>query len=400
MVVGSKEGRMAHTGGPPPNYSQWDAPTQPLGLPSDAPPPPLTPETASFVPDTLTPVTAPRRKAPTTRRFAGRRHVLRRIVLALLVLALLAGGVLGHRLWDFGAAVSTQGPVTTQTGYMSGSGRVNLLIMGYGGGAHDGPNLTDSMIVISLNLQDDATTMISVPRDLWVQVPPKSGNYAKLNTAYQDGLEHGYNGMAASAAAGGAEAARKASDVLGIPVQYWLTIDFSGFRSLIDALGGVDVDVPVGWSATYPRNDDQDGLSGSATVTFKAGWQHMNGVRALEYARERYIATPASEGSDFARSARQLLLIHAIVDRARSLGALPHLPGAMDALQKTMFTNLSLADLIALVEKADFNHATRIGLTNQNVLQDATTDDGQDILEPDNGDWSVVQQYVSAHLKP
>lgn len=390
---------MAHTGGSQSNYSPWDAPTLPPRIPQDAPPP-LAPETASLSPRDPYPGAPPRRKAPTTKRFGGRRPTGRRLVQALLVLALLVAGLLAHRLWDFGSAISTQGPLTTQTRYMTGSDRINLLIMGYGGGAHAGPNLTDSMIVISLNLKDDATTMISVPRDLWVQVPPGSGNYAKLNTAYQDGLEHGYNGVRASAAAGGAEAARKATDVLGIPVQYWLTIDFSGFRSMIDALGGVDVNVPVGWSATYPRNDDQDGLTGYETVTFKAGWQHMNGVRALEYARERYIATPASEGSDFARSARQLLLIHAIIDRARSLGALPHAPSAMDALQQTMYTNLSLADVVALMEKVDTNHAARIGLTNQNVLQDAMSDDGQDILEPANGDWNVVQQYIGAHLKP
>ena len=143
-----------------------------------------------------------------------------------------------------------------------------------------------------------------------------------------------------------------------------------------------------------------DGLPGNGTATFKAGWQHMDGERALQYARARYITSPASEGSDFARSARQLLLIHAIVDRARSLGALPRMLSAMNALQQTMYTNLSLADLAALVEKADINHATRIGLTNQNVLQDAMSDDGQDILEPANGDWNVVQQYIDTHLKP
>ena len=387
---------MAQTGGSQSNYSPWDAPTLPPRIPLDAPPP-LTPETASLPPGNPYQTPPLRRKAPTTKRFGGHWPTRRRVLQALLLLALLVGGLLAHRLWDFGSAVSTQGPLTTQTSYMTGSDRVNLLIMGYGGGTHDGPNLTDSMIVVSLNLKDDATTMISVPRDLWVQVPPGSGNYAKLNTAYQDGLEHGYNSMSASAAAGGAEAARKATDVLGIPVRYWLTIDFSGFRSLIDALGGVDVNVPVGWTATELGGD---GLPGNGIATFKAGPQHMDGERALQYARARYITTPASEGSDFARSARQLLLIHAIVDRARSLGALPHLLSAMNALQQTMYTNLSLADLVALVEKADINHATRIGLTNQNVLQDAMSDDGQDILEPANGDWNVVQQYIDTHLKP
>lgn len=391
---------MAKTGGSQPNYSPWDAPTLPPRLPRDIVPPPLFPETESLSPGSPYPAMPPRRKAPATRRFFRPGRPGRRAVLIVVLLALLAGGLLGHRLWDFGSAISTQGPLTTQTRYMTSGERINLLIMGYGGGQHAGPNLTDSMVVLSVNLKDSATTMISVPRDLWVQVPPGSGSYGKLNTAYQDGLEHGYNGMSASAAGGGAEAARKVSQVTGLPVQYWLTIDFSGFRSLVDALGGVDINVPVGWTATYPRNNDQDGLPGWETVTFQAGWQHMNGVRALEYARERYVTSPASEASDFARSARQLLLIHAIVDRARSIGALPHMLSVMNALQQTMYTNLSLIDLTFLTRNVDVANATRIGLSNQNVLVDAMSDDGQDILEPANGDWSVVQQYIASRLKP
>jgi len=386
---------MARSSGPQQNYSAWDAPTLPPRLPNDAtPPPPLPPELTSPLPGDAPPV-PPRRKAPTTRRFA-RGSMARRALLIVLLAALLVGGLLAHRLWDFGSAISTQNPLSTQTRYMTTSDRVNLLIMGYGGGQHEAPNLTDSMIVVSINPKDNATTMISAPRDLWVQVPPQSGNYAKLNSAYENGLANGYNGISASPAAGGAEAARKVSDVTGLPVQYWLTINFSGFRGLVDALGGVDVNVPVGWTAI---NLGGDGLPGTGTATFKAGLQHMDGERALQYARARYITSPASEGSDFARSRRQLLLIHAIIDRARSLGAIPKLPSVMDALQQTLYTNLSLADLTLLATNADINHAALIGLTNDNVLVDAVSDDGQDILEPANGDWGVIQRYINARLK-
>ncbi|HEU5348472.1 MAG TPA: LCP family protein, partial [Ktedonobacterales bacterium] len=196
-----------------------------------------------------------------------------------------------------------------------------------------------------------------------------------------------------------AEAARKVTEIIGIPVDYWMTINFNGFRGLVDALGGVDVNVPVGWSAKYPRSDDQMHPPGYMKVVFKAGWQHMNGERAIEYARARYITSPASEGSDFARSARQQVLVRAILDRARALDALPRLPAVMDALQQTLYTNLSLADLTALTQKVDINHAARVGLTDQNVLVNAMSDDGQDILAPANGDWKVIQQYVAARLK-
>jgi LCP family protein required for cell wall assembly len=386
---------MARSSGPQQNYSAWDAPTLPPTLPDNATPPaPLPPEYTSPLPGEAFPV-PPRRKAPTTRRFA-RGGLPRRVLLILLLVALLFAGLLAHRFWDFGTAISTQNPFSTQTRFMTAGDRINLLVLGYGGGQHNGPNLTDSMIVVSINPKDNATTMISVPRDLWVQVPPQSGNYAKLNTAYENGLANGYDGLGAGPAAGGAEAARKVSDVTGLPVQYWLTLNFNGFRGLVDALGGVDVNVPVGWTAI---NLGGDGLPGTGTATFKAGWQHMDGERALQYARARYITSPASEGSDFARSRRQLLLIHAIIDRARSLGAMPGLLGAMNALQQTLYTNLSLTDLALLAANADINHAALIGLTNDNVLVDAMSDDGQDILEPANGDWGAIQRYISARLK-
>lgn len=390
---------MAHNSGPQQNYSPWDAPTLPPGQGLNvAPPPlPLTPDTASLPPgDYPPPAPPPRRGTRTTRQFGRRGRIIRRVLLALLLLALLGAGLLAHRMWDFGSVISNQGPLTTQTRFMSGDGRVNVLVLGYGGGNHPGPYLTDTMMVISLNLANHATTMISVPRDLWVQVPPGSGDYAKLNTAYVNGLENGFNGIAAGPVAGGAEAAQKVTEVTGLKIDYWLTINFNGFRALVDALGGVDVDVPVGWTAI---NLGGDGLPGSGVATFKAGWQHMDGERALQYARARYITNPASEGTDFARAKRQQVLLRAIVDRARSPGSWPHLFGAMDALQQTIYSNLSLADLIALMEKADFNHAAQVGLTTQNVLVNGVTGDGQDILQPANGDWNAVHQYVAARLK-
>jgi LCP family protein required for cell wall assembly len=314
---------------------------------------------------------------------------------ALLVIS----GVIVHRLSDFGSAISTQAPFSTQTGYMSGLGRVNLLVLGYGGGNHDGANLTDSMMVISLVPQNGATTMISVPRDLWVQVPPSSGQYAKLNTAYQDGLANGYNGTPPGREAGGAEAASKVSEVLGIDVSYWLTIDFSGFRELVDALGGVSVTVPTAFTARYPRNDDPRIDAGWKIIHFNVGPQHMNGEQAIEYARARYVLDPVSEGSDFARSARQQILIRAILSRARQPSAWSGLSRATDALQGALYTNLSLADLALFAQKLDFAHAARVGLSNQNVLVDAQSGDGQDILLPAHGDWSAIQRYVASNLK-
>lgn len=349
----------------------------------------------------------PRQPLPARTRRARLRTWLRRpwprrIALGLLLLAITSmvlGGLLLHRLADFGAAISDQPALSSQTGYMTGFGRVNIVILGYGGAGHDGAYLTDSMMVLSVVPHGGATTMISVPRDLWVQVPPNSGQYSKINSAYQDGLYNGYDGLPPGPNAGGNEAAAKVSDVLGMNVPFWVTVDFSGFRELVDALGGIDVNVPVAFTAQYPINDNPSINAGWMTIHFNTGWQHMDGERAIEYARARYVTDPLSQASDFARSGRQQILIHAILSRARQVSAWPGFANAMNALQRTIRTNLSLTDLLLFAQRMDMTHAARVGLSDQNVLVDAQSADGQAILLPANGDWSAIRRYVAAQLK-
>jgi polyisoprenyl-teichoic acid--peptidoglycan teichoic acid transferase len=338
------------------------------------------------------PASPPRRRSKW-----GRRLLAFALITGLLLLLL--GGLAVHRISDFGQAISKQAPFSTQTNFMSGNGRINLLVLGYGGTGHDGAYLTDSIILISLIPSDHATTIISVPRDLWVQIPPNSGQYAKINTAYQDGFYNGYNGLTAGRDAGGQEAADKVSSVLGLPITYWLTMDFSGFRSLVDALGGVDINVPVGFTARYPANDDPAINPNWKVIHFNAGPQHMDGEQAIEYARARYVLSPLSQASDFARSVRQQLLITAILGRAKQISAWPGLLNATTALQNAIYTNLSVTDLGLFGEKLNFAHAAHIGLSEQNVLVGSQSSDGQDILLPANGDWSSIQQYVVSNLK-
>src|SRR5579885_27612 len=105
-------------------------------------------------------------------------------VVLLLVIVIGFAAVTLQKVLAFGSAISTQSPLSTQTGYMGGSDRVNLLVMGYGGSGHDGAYLTDSLVLMSLLPQSHHTTLISIPRDLWVQYPPNSGNYTKINSIY------------------------------------------------------------------------------------------------------------------------------------------------------------------------------------------------------------------------
>ncbi|HET9110730.1 MAG TPA: LCP family protein [Ktedonobacterales bacterium] len=405
---------MSYTPGPQDDWADWDGPTSPP--PGAVRPEPLTRTQPLGVfgrgaPAQAAPASQRRHSAPplTTARppRRGRRRPL--VVASLLLIALVVCGALGvfaNRALAFGSAISPQSPLSTQTGYMSGVGRVNVVVLGYGGAGHDGAYLSDSLMVMSLSPSDRATTMVSVPRDLWVQIPPNSGQYSKINGAFADGVGNGYDASAAGQGklppgqlAGGLEAAAKVSDVTGMSIPYFMTINFQGFRALVDALGGVDINVPTAFTANYPINDDPAINAGWKVIHFNTGMQHMNGEQAIEYARARYVIAPASEGTDFARSARQQLLIRAIISRMRSPSAWPGLSNAMNALQKAIYTNLSLADLAAFTLKLDFAHAAHVGLSTSNVLVNSTSSDGQDILLPENGDWNAIKQYISKNLK-
>ena len=367
--------------------ASWDTPTQVYSPRQQANP--------GYAP---LPSAPPRPAAPGRRRRRTWVRVARYALLALVLLMLVSGALVARRLYAFGQAISSQAPLSTQTGFMTGSNRINVVVLGYGGTGHDGAYLTDSMLIVSFVPSTGATTLLSVPRDLWVQVPPNSGQYAKINTAYQTGLYNGYNGMPAGKLAAGAEAASKVSEVTGLTVNYWVSVDFTGFRKLVDALGGVEVNVPVAFTALYPRNDDPSIDAGWKTIHFNTGLQHMNGEQAIEYARARYVQSPPSEGTDFARSVRQQILVRAILSRARQVSAWPGLSAATDAMQSTISTNLSLADLLMLADKMNFKNPNRVGLSTDNVLVNAVSSDGQDILLPANGDWNAIQQYVAQQL--
>ncbi len=324
-------------------------------------------------------------------------------VLTLLVVFVILVTTTVSKALAFGSAISPKAPLSTDTGYMTTSDRTNLLVMGYGGGTHDGAYLTDSMLVISVLPQSHHTSLVSVPRDLWIQYPPNSGNYTKINAVYEQASSNNNDPQA-----GGQAADQKVSFITGMQVNYWLTIDFTGFKKVIDSIGGIDVFVPDSFNACYPKNDDAAIDPSWITVQFNQGMQHMDGDRAITYARAREPLEVCGQGtsenlaelSDFGRSARQQIIIKAVLAKAKQISALPHLFDAMGALQQTIHTNMSLADLSAFALKMDLSDpkAARIGLSNQNVLEDGQSSDGQYILTAANGDWNGIPTYIQQHL--
>lgn len=349
----------------PPAGPTWpaQAPTQPIVV---APPP--------------QPPWVPPQQPPRRRRRIGR---LVAAILALLLVLLVGRGII------FVDAISTE-PLWSV--HFSPVGEANVLVLGYGGQGHEGGYLTDSLLLLHNDLGGGGSAQINVPRDLWVQIPPDSGRYAKLNGAYAYG-----RGEAGDPVAGGRMATYKVQQVTGLKTERWVTIDFQGFRALVDALGGVDIEVERAFSSDYPANDNPSIDPSWITVSFAAGRQHMDGETAIRYARARYADVP-EEASDFARAQRQQRLLAAIAARLKSPVHWWRAFGVMNALQPVLQTNLAPADLLILFLRADLGGATRIRLDDTNVLVNATSDDGQAILQPRDGDYGTVERYIREQL--
>jgi LCP family protein required for cell wall assembly len=227
------------------------------------------------------------------------------------------------------------------------------------------------MIVVSLDPQSKTAAMLSIPRDLWVKIPDlaaKGITEERINTAYVYGEVYNYPG-------GGPALAMKTVQLnLGIPLHHYAVIDFKGFETLIDALGGVTIDVET------PIQDDQypDDKFGYQSVYIPAGVQHMDGQTALIYARARH------KGSDFDRAHRQQKLLLALRDQALRLNLLTKLVPLFNALKDTVQTDIGLGDLRTLAPIAVQIDTENI--TNR-VIDDSLTTSwitpgGADVLLP------------------
>lgn len=283
--------------------------------------------------------------------------------------------------------------------------RFAFLLLGYGGGAHDGSYLSDSMVVVIADPTQKSLTLLSLPRDAWVPMifNGQTATYNKLNTAfafskdsslYLDRLQR-YRGPQGA----GTFASDTVSRLLGIPISYYVALDFAGFRQMIDAVGGVDVEVPSNFSADYPANDDPSIDPSWTVVRFRKGVEHMGGERAIQFARARETIDNVAEGSDFARSRRQRLIMEAFKARLMSPSGLVHAPQLLTIGASHVDTNYSvpsaaqLAQMIADWKNVKFYEAA---LTNENYLTASTGPQGTYILVPDGQDysWSNVRAFA------
>lgn len=335
-----------------------------------------------------------------------KRQILSRILLTrILILILIVGGSvtvwwfvvrpLSHKAQDLVNSYNTQLPAVL--------GRTNFLLLGVAGGDHDGADLTDTIIFVSVDTSGKVT-MVSIPRDIWV-----SSLRAKINTAYHYGTDKQPVG-------GGFVLAKSAvSEVVDQPIQYVAMINFANFEKVIDAMGGVDINVAnVLDDYQFPiAGKENDLCDGDPTYAcryehlhFSVGVQHMNGATALKYVRSRH--ADGDEGTDFARSKRQEKLLLALKDKLVSGGIFTH-PKQLQALYQSVSESIT-TDFPSNLYPA----LARLGLkvVKDNTIQSFTLSDPdqlynpplsakydqQWVLLPKNDDPKVISDFVAGLL--
>jgi len=302
--------------------------------------------------------------------------------------------LLGSRAAVFNATVSTAAfPSTALFGALNGNDRVNVLMIGYGGGDHSGTYLADSIQVLSIDPQTDTTTTIPIPRDLWIEGISDFSQNGKINEVFafgeaQEGLDEAGDRLAAVA-----------SDVTGLQIHHWLSIDFAGFQEMVDAVGGVTVENPTPFCWTTIEEFHRQGRWEMGC--FEAGPIQLDGEQALMYSRARYTSV-VEESNDFARSIRQARVLAALRTKLGDGGVGSVGPGLqlMDAMEGRVRTDLSVIDLALL--SSHLSSDRRIELTEGPVLTATTNTVGQYILIPTGwtgpGDYGGLQAYIADQL--
>jgi LCP family protein required for cell wall assembly len=247
--------------------------------------------------------------------------------------------------------------------------RVTILVLGIDERDYEqGPWRTDTMILASIDPVGMTASLLSIPRDLWVPIPGYREN--RINTANYYGDRDKYPG-------GGPALAKKTVQYnLGVPVHYYVLMDFEGFEKVIDTIGGVDINVET--AIHDERYPDPDSPNGYTTIDIPAGMQHMDGATALKYARSRH------GKSDFDRSHRQQQIIFAVREQALRLGLIPKIPELMETMGDTVKTDLQPGEVLnlALMAKDVPSENVKTAVIDESMTIDFVTDTGAQVLLP------------------
>jgi len=345
--------------------------------------------------------------APTKKRgqHRSKRFGFKKAMSTFVILFLVGGGfVFGKGYLSLlqlfgggGGAAALNENVDPATLRGEGDGRVNILMLGRGGDGHEGADLTDTIIVASIDPVNKKAALLSIPRDLFVQ--PEGFGGMKINSVYAAGKNMASDGQ--NAEEEGIELLETTlEDSIGIPMHYRVLVDFEGFKEAVDAVDGVPIDVPEEL-AVY----DYMHYGGAPYILdVESGQQDFDGLRALMFSRTR----KTSPRGDFDRSERQRLVMVALKDKVFSLGTFSNpikINQLLGSLGNRISSNLSTNEvrrLYEIIQEIPNNEIASVGLADK-PNDFVTTDNinGLSVVVPKAGlyNFDDIKSYVRNALR-
>jgi LCP family protein required for cell wall assembly len=265
--------------------------------------------------------------------------------------------------------------------------RLNFLLLGMGGPGHDGPYLTDTIIIGSVKPKTGEVAMVSIPRDLRVKIP--DAGYHKINyvNAYGESKRKNW---------GAAYTTNLIEDKFDLNIDYYLRVDFAAFKEVVDKINGIKVTVK------HPFTDNQFPAKNEKykTISFSRGVQTMNGQTALNFARSRHGNN--GQGSDFARARRQQKVLLAAKRKLMSYDTITSpqkIKGILDSVEKNITTNMKFSDIVSLAElskKINIKQAKTLVLDNgkNGLLEAINGPNGAFMLKPKSGNFDKISTEI------
>lgn len=343
------------------------------------------------------------------------KKVAKRTAAILAVLVLLTTSWLGWKIFHntskvFGSDSNLLGFLSATPLKCENTGRCNILLAGNSADdpGHNGANLTDSIMVVSIDLKNNTAFMLSVPRDLYVNIP--GNGYAKINEAYPDGQSEHFS-QAGYAKGGMGLLEETVSQSFGIPISNYALIDYSALKDAVNTVGGISVDI----QSEDPRglyDPSIDYATHGPLVKLTNGWHNLDGEQALDLARARGDAygSYGFSASDFERTQNQRLMMLALKSKVTSSSVLANpikLGELFDAFGSNVHTDLTTGNIRRLydiskqisssnIKSVGLNAVSLSGQKNVNLLSNYAAPNGESALIPAAGlgNYSQIQLYL------
>lgn len=346
---------------------------------------------------------APRRTSK-RRKKTGVFTIFKRVALASTLVVLLIGGFLAFKglmtvrdvfKGNAEGALALNRNIDPSLLNGEGDGRINILLLGKGGETHQGGELTDSMTIASIDPFTKKASLLSIPRDLYVNVP---GFWSmKINAAYSTAkfkkIDEG--GTKDEAEQAGVQKLEETIEsYIGVPIHYYAMMDFLAFEDAVDAVGGVQIDVK---NRLYDTN-----FLPTYLLDLRPGPHDFNGQEALFYVRSRY----TSPRGDFDRAVRQRDLLIALKDKILSAGTFANpvkISNLLDSIGNNVHTSMSVDEMLAIydiMKEIPTADIASISFVDDTVLVTTSMVGDQSVVIPRAGinDFSEIQAFVRSQL--